>query len=123
MYIEAGINGKNTICLIDTGSSRNLVDFEFLKAVIGPNIKLENIELGLKGISGNTVKSLGITRKIEASIENQRTYTKFISLIKAGNCDTRKPLDDYELSDVPVNIYGPLQTLTQFRNANFPKEW
>ena len=50
----------------------------------------EDIELGLKGISGNTVKSLGITRKIEASIENQRTYTKFISLIKAGNCDTRK---------------------------------
>ena len=103
MYIEAGINEKNTICLLDTGSSRNLVDFEFLKSVIGPKIKLEDIELGLKGISGNTVKSLGITRKIEASIENQRTYTKFISLIKAGNCDTRKTLDDYELSDVPVN--------------------
>ena len=31
MYIEAGINGKNTICLLDTGSSRNLVNFEFLK--------------------------------------------------------------------------------------------
>ena len=78
MYIEAGINGKNTICLLDTGSSRNLVDFEFLKSVIGPNIKLENIELGLKGISGNTVKSQGITRKIEVRIENQRMYTKFI---------------------------------------------
>ena len=61
-----------------------MVDFEFLKSVIGPKIKLEDIELGLKGISGNTVKSLGITRKIEASIENQRTYTKFISLIKAA---------------------------------------
>ena len=57
MYIEAVINGKkNTICLLDTGSSRNLVDFEFLKSVIGPKIKLEDIELGLKGISGNTVK-------------------------------------------------------------------
>ena len=31
--------------------------------------------------------------------------TKFISLIKAGNCDTGKPLDDYELSDVPVCKY------------------
>ena len=100
-----------------------MVDFEFLKSVIGPKIKLEDIELGLKGISGNTVKSLGITRKIEASIENQRTYTKFISLTKAGNCDTRKTLDDYELSDVPVNINVPLRTLTQFRNAYFPKEW
>ena len=100
-----------------------MVDFEFLKSVIGPKIKLEDIELGFKGISGNTVKSLGITRKIEASIENQRTCNKFISLIKAGNCDTRKPLDDYELSDVPVNLNGPLRTLTQFRNAYFPKEW
>ena len=57
----------------------------------------------MKGISGNTVKSLGITRKIEASLENQRTNTNIVSLIKAGNCDTRKTLDDYELSDVPVN--------------------
>ena len=81
MYLDATVNGKTVLMLIDTGSSLNLIS-EQLVSDLKLTGQLSQSNFKFVGVTGAPLQTMGVLRDVPVKIQRQTLNANFIVTTK-----------------------------------------